>query len=87
MQYHPKRLQWYQWIIVWKKVDDESFIHDKVVCVKKPSFAKTAISSLQISELEIVLWLTQAANTSMQISRNKEATKKASRKTAYHNIF
>ncbi len=27
---------------------------------KKPSFAKTAVSSLKMSELEIFLWLTQA---------------------------
>ncbi len=33
-----------------------------------------------MSKLEIFLWLTQAPNTSMQISRNKGATKKASRK-------
>ncbi len=31
-------------------------------------------------ELEIFLWLTQAPNTSMQISRNKGVTKKASRR-------
>ncbi len=33
-----------------------------------------------MSELEIFLWLTQAANTLMQIAINKIATKKNSRK-------
>ncbi len=36
----------------------------KVFVVKKPSFVKTAVSSLKIFELEIFLWLTQAPNTS-----------------------
>ncbi len=40
-----------------------------------------------MSELEIFLWLTQAANTSMQIPRNKEATEKASRKMVYDKDF
>ncbi len=31
--------------------------------------------------------LTQAPNTAMQISRNKGATKKASRKTVYDKVF
>ncbi len=45
--------------------------------VKKLSFAKTVIPFLKMSELEIFLWLTQAPNTPMQISRNKGATYKA----------
>ncbi len=57
------------------------------IFIKKPSFAKTAVSSLEISELEIFLWLTQAPNTSIQISRNKGATKKASRKMVHNNVF
>ncbi len=54
---------------------------------KKPSFAKTAVSSLKMSQLEIFLWLTQAPNTSMQISRNIGATITASRKLAYDNVL
>ncbi len=84
--YSSKSLHWYQWISVWKKVHDESFLHDKV-CVKKPSFAKEAVSSLKMSELEILLRLTQAPNTSMQIFRNKGATKKASRKMINDRVF
>ncbi len=38
-------------------------------------------------ELEIFLWLTQAPNTSMQISRNKGATAKASRKMVHDKAF
>ncbi len=56
-------------------------------CVKKPSFVKTAVSSLKMSELEILLWLIQDPNTSMQISRNKGATKKASRKMVHDKGF
>ncbi len=56
-------------------------------CVKKPSFAKTAASSLKMSKLEIFLWFTQAPNTSMQISRNIGATKKASRKMVQDSYF
>ncbi len=63
----------------------------KSFCVKKPSFAKTEVSSLKMSELEIFLWLTmltQAPNTSMQISRkNKGATKKASTKMVHNKVF
>ncbi len=40
-----------------------------------------------MSELEIFLWLTQAPNTSMQISRNKGATKKAARKMVHYKVF
>ncbi len=40
-----------------------------------------------MSELEIFLWLTQAPNTSMQISRNKEATKRASPKNGSRQCF
>ncbi len=28
--YSSKSIHWYQWISVWKKVDDERFLHDKV---------------------------------------------------------
>ncbi len=37
--------------------------------------------------MKIFLCLTQAPNTAMQICRNKGATKKASRKTVYENVF
>ncbi len=57
------------------------------LCVKKPSFVKTAVSSLKMSELEIFLRLTHAPNTSMQISRNKGATRKASRKMIHDSFF
>ncbi len=40
-----------------------------------------------MSELEIFLWLTQALNTSMQISRNIGTTKKASRKMVHDKVF
>ncbi len=40
-----------------------------------------------MSELEICLWLTQAPNTSMHISRNKGDTKKASRKMVHDKAF
>ncbi len=40
-----------------------------------------------MSELEIFLWLTQAPNTSMQISRNKGVTKKVSRKMVHDKVF
>ncbi len=40
-----------------------------------------------MSELEIFLYLTQAPNTSKQISRNKGATKKVSRKTVYDKVL
>ncbi len=43
-----------------KKVDEESFLHDKVCVLKKPSFAKATVYSLIMSELKIFLWLTQA---------------------------
>ncbi len=56
-------------------------------CIKKPSFAKTAVSSLKMSKLEIFLWLAQARNTSMQISRTKGATNKASRKMVHDKYF
>ncbi len=58
--------------------------------VKNPSFTKTAVSSLKMSELEILLQLTQASNISIQISRNKHdkgATKKASRKMLHYEGF
>ncbi len=55
--------------------------------LKKPSFAKTSVSSLKMPELEIFLWLTQTPNASMQISRNKAATKKASRKMDHDKVF
>ncbi len=51
-------------------------------CIKKTSFANTAVFSLKMSELEICLWLTQGTNTSIQICRNIGATMRASR-----NIF
>ncbi len=57
------------------------------LCVKIPSFAKTTVSSLKMSKLEIFLWLTQAQNTSMQKSKNKGATKKASRKMVHDKAF
>ncbi len=60
------------------KVDDESFLN--------PSFAKRAVS-LKMSKLEIFLWLSQAPNTSMQISKNTIATKKASRKMVHDKVF
>ncbi len=40
-----------------------------------------------MSELEICLWLTHAPNTSMQISKNKGATKKASKKMVHGKCF
>ncbi len=40
-----------------------------------------------MSELEIFLWLTQAPNTSMQISRNIGATKNASRKMVHDKVY
>ncbi len=40
-----------------------------------------------MSELEIFVWLTQSPNTSMQISRKKGATKKASRKMVHIKVF
>ncbi len=40
-----------------------------------------------MSELEILLWLTQAPNTSMQISRNIGATMTASIKLAHDKVF
>ncbi len=40
-----------------------------------------------MSELKIFLWLTQAPNTSIQISRNIGATMTASRKLAHDNVF
>ncbi len=46
-----------------------------------------AVSSLKMSEFEIFLWLIQAPNTSMQLSRNKGATKKVSRKMIYDKVF
>ncbi len=49
-------------------VNDESFLHDKVF-VLKTVFCKNSYIFLKMSELEIFLWLTQASNTSMQISR------------------
>ncbi len=52
-----------------------------MTCFKKPSFAKRAISSLKI-----FLWLTQPPNTSIQISRNNGATKKASRKMVHDKV-
>ncbi len=39
-----------------------------------------------MSGLEICLWLSQTPNTWMQISRNKGATKKASRKMVHNNF-
>ncbi len=55
--------------------------------LKKHFFAKTAESSLKMSELEIFFWLTQSLNTSIQISRNKAVTKKASRTMFATKIF
>ncbi len=55
--------------------------------VLNPSFAKTAGFSLKMSELEIFLLLTQVPNTSMQISRDKGATKKAFRKMVHDNFL
>ncbi len=40
-----------------------------------------------MSELEISLWLAKAQNISMQIFRNKGATKKASRKMVHDKVF
>ncbi len=40
-----------------------------------------------MSELEIFLGLTQAPNTSMQTTRNKGATKKASRNMVHDKVF
>ncbi len=40
-----------------------------------------------MTQLKIFLCLTQAPNTAMQICRNKGATKMASRKTVYDNVF
>ncbi len=56
-------------------------------CITKQSFAKTAVSSLKMSELEIFLWLTQSPNTLMQISRNKRTTKKSSREMIDDKVF
>ncbi len=39
-----------------------------------------------MSRMEICLWLTQAPNSSMEISRNKGATKKVSRKMVHDNV-
>ncbi len=33
--YSPKSVYWYQCFSVWKKVDGESLVHDKVVVLKK----------------------------------------------------
>ncbi len=85
--YSPKSVCWYQCFSVWKKVDGESLVHDKVFVLKKTFSAKIAIFPLKITQFKIFLWLTQAPNTVMQICRNKGATKKASRKTVYDNIF
>ncbi len=65
----------------WKFSPGQSFV------LRKASFAKTAVSSLKCFEVEIYLWLTQAPNTSMEISRNKGATKKASRKMVHDKGF
>ncbi len=40
-----------------------------------------------MTHLKILLFLTQAPNTTMQICRTKGATKKASRKTVYDKVF
>ncbi len=40
-----------------------------------------------MTQLKLLLYLTQAPNTEMQICRNKGTTKKASRKTVYDKVF
>ncbi len=40
-----------------------------------------------MSELEILLWLTQAPHTLLEISRNIGATMTASRKLAHEKVF
>ncbi len=40
-----------------------------------------------MSELQIFFWSAQTPNTLMQISRNKGATKKASRKMVHDKVF
>ncbi len=56
-------------------------------CVKKTFSAKIDIFSLKMTQLKIVLCLTQAPNTAMQIYRNKGATKKAPTKTFYGKVL
>ncbi len=56
-------------------------------CVKNKIPAKIAIFSLKTTQLKIFLCLIQAPNTTIQICRNKGATKKASRKTVYDKVF
>ncbi len=58
----------------------------KFLCSKNIS-TKIAIFSLKKTQLKIFLCLTQAPNTTMQIYRNKGATKKASRKTVYDKVL
>ncbi len=84
-RYSSKSLHWYQWISLWKKVDDESFLHDKMC--KKLIFAKHAICLSNSVPIKKLGGLFQAPNMSKYISRNGVATIKASRKTADDNVF
>ncbi len=86
MKYVIVRVYWHQCFSAWKKVDGERLVYDKGFVLKTFS-AKIAIFSLEMTQLKILLCLTQAPNTAMQICRNKGATKKASRKTVYDNVF
>ncbi len=57
-------------------IDDESFLHDKVFMLKT-IFCKNSyifLKNVRIGNIFVV-----SPNTSMQISRNKGATKKSSR--------
>ncbi len=64
--YSPKSVYLYKCFSVWKKVDGESLVHDKVFVLKKHFLQKIAIFSLKITQLKIFLCLTQAPNTAMQ---------------------
>ncbi len=68
-------------------IDINELVYERRLMMKVDKVSKTAVSSLNMSEMEIFLRLTQAPNTSMKISRNKGATKKASRKIVHDKVF
>ncbi len=58
-----------------------------ILYLKKRVFANNAIFSKIMSQSKDLFWLIQAPNISKHISRNGEATIKASRKQIMTNIF
>ncbi len=84
--YSPKSVYWYQCFSIWKKVDGESLVHDKVFELKN-IFCKNSYIFFKNYPIENIFVLNSSPKYCNGNMQKKVATKKSFRKTVYDKVF